>query len=105
MNEHKHTPGPWNFDPEALADIQTESGKEIASAFMPWASGDEWVIQGTMASSSPEESYANARLIAAAPELLEALEGCLTCEFPVIDRDAVSKALAAIAKATGKEPA
>lgn len=47
-----------------------------------------------------EEAEANARLIAAAPEMLEALEGILA----ITDRDhaAWNKARAAIAKAKGE---
>ena len=56
---------------------------------------------------SPDEEFANARLIAAAPELLEALEDCVA----VMDRELaglkaiqpeLSSARAAIAKATGE---
>jgi len=44
----------------------------------------------------------DARLIAAAPDLLEALKGCLSCEFAVTDKVAIQKADAAIAKAEGR---
>lgn len=56
---------------------------------------------------SHDEEFANARLIAAAPELLEALEDCVA----VMDRELaglkaiqpeLSSARAAIAKATGE---
>ena len=56
---------------------------------------------------SPDEEFANARLIAAAPELLDALEDCVA----VMDRELaglkaiqpeLSSARAAIAKATGE---
>jgi hypothetical protein len=49
-----------------------------------------------------EQCRANALLIAAAPELLEALKECLNCEFAVTDKAAISKARAAIAKAIGE---
>lgn len=92
MSESKHTPGPWTIAAgRYLLAITPAQTKQIAI----FDSDDDW----------EDEQQANARLIAAAPELLEALEECLTCEFPVIDRDAVSKARAAIAKATGKEGA
>ena len=41
-----------------------------------------------------------AQLIAAAPDLLDALQECLNCEFAVTDKAAINKALAAIARAT-----
>lgn len=47
------------------------------------------------------EREANASLIAAASDLLEALIECLECEFAVTDKAAIAKAEAAIAKATG----
>jgi hypothetical protein len=56
---------------------------------------------------SPDEEFANARLIAAAPDLLKALEDCVA----VMDRELaglkviqpeLSAARAAIAKATGE---
>ena len=56
----KHTPGPWTVSPDNSRVVQGE-GRRIALAYshaiQPGAVGD-----------------ANARLIAAAPELLEALE-------------------------------
>ena len=51
-----------------------------------------------------QEDFANARLIAAAPDLLEALEYCLDClgdEF-ALPSDCQSTARAAIAKARGE---
>jgi hypothetical protein len=44
----------------------------------------------------------DARLIAAAPDLLEALKECLSCEFGVTEKVAIQKAEAAIAKAEGR---
>jgi len=59
-----HTPGPWitfirTFGPEVITD--NEAGKRLAS--LHWA---------TCRDIDENESIANARLIAAAPELLEA---------------------------------
>ena len=53
----KHTPGPWEFTTSGT--VQDAKGKSIA-----YAAGRE----------SMSVAYANGRLIAAAPELLEALE-------------------------------
>lgn len=98
--EFKHTPGPWRIDPAFCSDIQTEDGKyEIAST-------SPYVLDG---GNAPEEWEANARLIAAAPELLECLmwyvkeddcaEGMEGNEFW---EDGLNRARAAIAKAIGK---
>jgi len=97
----KHTPGPWNWD------IAECTGCKSWAALLQRGEDDEF----------PEESFilnhdnawkmdpANMRLIAAAPDLLEALTTLATwvngnssdisCTVPL------NKALAAIAKAEG----
>jgi len=58
---NKHTPGPWDFDSFALREeIRAENNPLIATVC-------------SVHCDSPEQMKANARLIAAAPELLEAL--------------------------------
>jgi hypothetical protein len=59
---HQHTPGPWNYDgPNAqTAHIIHVADGEIAEAFSEWISN--------------KQAEANANLIAAAPDMLEALE-------------------------------
>ena len=90
MSEAKHTPGPWqwtqHFDP--TISIYKDGFGQIARLY----------------DSSAGTGKANARLIAAAPDLLDALvqfvdefEGCYADGEP-----AMIKARAAIAKATGK---
>lgn len=98
----KHTPGPWTTNPRAIlsrvfADGGLRGGDDIAS------------VHGA-------NDKANARLIAAAPELLEAVKAMQkacdewAAEFTQKKRamdwgvvnDAYLKASAAIAKATGK---
>lgn len=94
MNEAKHTPAPW-----------IAKGTRVTSENGKWFN-----IEFT---TSLEEAYANARLVAAAPELLEALKNIeraaageiiwpemLSWE-DTINR-ARNEALAAIAKAEGK---
>ena len=83
----KHTPGPWivtGFDKEFKDQINIqddERGYYVAAAI------------------SCQAQEANARLIAAAPELLEALKNFVDgCSVSV---DAFAVARAAIAKATG----
>lgn len=91
MSAHKHTPGPWCVE-----------GVGIRALVRAGTSG---VIVAVRHRLSAQENEANARLIAAAPELLEALENILS---NCLDSDGLSRAYenarAAIAKATG-EPA
>ena len=69
----KHTPGPWRVDPKYPGDVQVADGSmEIAKTFnlrTARARGDQYDWPETR-----EESVANAALIAAAPEMLEAHE-------------------------------
>ena len=64
----QHTPGPWRVDPDHCRDVQTSDGAiEICLA----EGGKPYGIN--LFSVPPiEEAHANARLIAAAPDLLEA---------------------------------
>lgn len=95
MEEMKHTPGPWRIGtapPNGEQTIGTIRGMMVAVA--------------TTGVGMEEETLANARLIAAAPELLEAL-----CEMlaivelmsPLYDKEQqqAQAARAAIAKAIG----
>ena len=89
----EHTPGPWEVHDRL---IMTRHGEEIARTFEP---------------DIAEEERHNARLIAAAPELLEAAEmaeGWILgkCGDDVARARDISAWLglkAAIAKATGKD--
>lgn len=100
----KHTPGPWvyrhSFDSAARRDIWTATdatGHRELVATIPDAEGDH--------------INADARLIAAAPDLLAALDKLLSAtvdrtlaegyEMDGVEYAARSAALAAIAKATG----
>lgn len=81
MSKFKHTPGPWRIL-EKSASIQDSKGDSIVS----------WVGIATSNFELKSEEYkANAKLIAAAPELLEALEVCYKslCTYgrhPIIDK-------------------
>lgn len=63
----KHTPGPWTIELSGYGSIICKDGKSMAVA---WP-------EGLGGPSFPHE--ANARLIAAAPELLEALLEAVEC--------------------------
>jgi hypothetical protein len=93
MNTHTHTPGPWRIETwiyqnaREVVTIQTDKDA-IATACNLWRDGDD----------STFEVMANARLIAAAPELLEALQ---SLTHPMASDEDLQNALAVIAKAEG----
>ena len=93
MSDARHTPGPWTVTRVSkstiLKDIYVSASPErIARVVVP------------ATASSISEYEANARLIAAAPDLLEALQNLLT--FP-LGTFQVEAARAAITKATGAQ--
>jgi hypothetical protein len=85
----KHTPGPWHTAGEQ--GVQIRSAKDQIAKV--------WTMRGN-------EWKANARLIAAAPELLEALKEIVDAAdgagWEQLD-PSFKKARAAIAKATGEQ--
>jgi hypothetical protein len=120
-----HTPGPWQvawYPRQQTAEIETveqESGKyRHLTNNMPMCAGphnDE--VEMIVDEDDPErrayrysaEACANARLIAAAPEMLEALEAVIECGS--LDPNGLHKfgreyqmVLAAIACAKGEQP-
>jgi hypothetical protein len=106
MSNSKHTPGPWRVDPDHCRDVQTADGAiEICLA-----EGGKPYGQNSFSVPPVEESHANARLIAAAPDLLETLKLLhlhLTTPIAIqVSRaDLVNKAKTAIAKAEGMDKA
>ena len=90
----KHTPGPWKYG----AELSSRTGEWLIS-FDAGNRGRGIGIAETRPGSGQEE--ANARLIAAAPELLEALEELLA--ETRINGAFADKARAAIAKARGEK--
>lgn len=106
----KHTPGPWR------------AWNSVGSVILKsWRVGESNTCEGVVRpvavvsneNRSSEEELANATLIAAAPELLEALEGVCRCLYSVqkhIDNDyalgfivkAEALAINALKKAKGK---
>ena len=97
--EYSHTDGPWLFD-EYNGHITTANGTPIGQAFDNPDSGSEPICD------SP--SLWNGRLLAASPELLEALKETLaiaqlysgSAEPGSIREGQIKRARAAIAKAT-----
>ena len=97
-----HTPGPWAIEKDSKDIVKVRAYATVATCTTAglWDSKRTQVI-------SPEECMANARLIAAAPELLEALEACNEAMSYMSEYDIPinlpEKAKAAIAKARGQE--
>ena len=104
MSETKHTPGPWRYNIETgyrKIDVVTAENANLIA---------ELPFSGSMA---PE---ANARLIAAAPDMLEALEAVIgshealvikdkplpDARFETVSTEAIAAARAALAKAEGR---
>lgn len=90
-----HTPGPWQLRTvdQSLGTIETADGKFIIANTCQLRANDY--------QSNHAERRANARLIAAAPDLLEALE--LIANTGMDARQCMLTARAAIAKATGEQ--
>jgi hypothetical protein len=93
MTTTKHTPGPWSVDGEGIKAIVRDANMMIVA------------IRHRMPGDAHE---ANARLIAAAPDLLAALNGFVINEqnlndehFAGVQERLMKLARAAIAKATG----
>lgn len=96
MNEAKHTPGPWR----ACGD-SVKAGSRFNVCPCVTAGGS---AKGMI--DEREVTYANARLIAAAPDLLAALRAAKVrlqfAERHIDCADELATASAAIAKATGE---
>jgi len=109
-----HTPGPWSIDHQRLGPpgdpvaLLCDVNDRLASTVIDWPRGND---SGPAMSINDAENEANARLIAAAPELLAALSVALTAdECPCCGRDNTGHdrctsddcpGVQAIAKATG----
>ncbi len=102
MTETKsaHTPGPWRVDESCGNEsVRAKNGRLVA---------DCCIVGG---GASVAKNIANARLIAAAPDLLFALEmirdadnDCILDGLPQIPAEARRTIDAAIARATGDTP-
>lgn len=93
----KHTPGPWRVA-EAMDGTMTEvMAGEIYIAPAVWQASAVWDRQQS-------EREANARLIAAAPEMLSLLQELIDIEGPQPGTSAwAEKVRATIAKARGEQ--
>ena len=103
MSEFKGTKGPWSIS-EGWIDKHVSIGAERHGAIALVLSDMEsdYTCSEIKRASKRAELSANAKLIAAAPELLEALQNCLGWVNNGIARDAHEKAVKAISKALGE---
>lgn len=92
----KHTPGPWLLIDATDDEIAITTDARMADDIVP-------IVEVQIGWDEPLESEqrANARLIAAAPDLLEACQGLLDALPSATTHPAIKAARAAIAKATG----
>lgn len=104
----KYTPGPWHVIIDDCSHLAGRPGifasDKLDCAIVHW---DGFVQQHWRSARGDKEIQANARLIAAAPELLEALQELASEEWrddddPILMK-ARGKARLAIAKATGAQ--
>lgn len=89
MSETQHTPGPWELQANGACWNLRSPDRT-----------DHFCILIGMVHNNPGEHEANARLIAAAPELLAALQALVDAFYPsaVFEFEARDNARAAIAK-------
>lgn len=109
--ETKHTPGPWTFSKsDIFGDIRYYIAQADNAKYTPHYSDVATLIAETVSTEREAIQEANARLIAAAPELLAALKAMVALDEEEHQRGPgdidickeVQDAYAAIAKATGE---
>jgi len=92
MKEFKGTPGPWHVSTEGCMLIRDDAGLSIVAKYVGY--------------TNDIEEISNANLIAAAPELLEALQRCesvlSSIPLDVCDVEDLIYARSVIAKALGE---
>jgi hypothetical protein len=97
MNKTKHTPGPWK-----LADDLTKDGTPIVRGGRHNEAVCYSPVNRRVGEKGPSDvEMANARLIAAAPELLDNLQHAVRF-FDQLTKDDVDRYRAAISRATGE---
>ena len=97
MENTKHTPGPWDISGSSRYGI------DIAQAEgAPFTSNSSDVATVNLAATTHEMAQANAHLIAAAPDLLAALDEMTATGGWMPSDERYIRAKAAIAKALGQ---
>ena len=105
----EHTPGPWRVE-GCQVGKNIVTGKPLLAYLDIMTDDNEWVIcriQAGIGETSNEQAWANARLIAAAPDLLAACEAMLDawCGYEMLaalDINTQNLVEDAIAKARGE---
>lgn len=98
MSEVKHTPGPWGVGAEG-------AGYPVNAAQPKWHGGGKAICACRPANRTSEayaEARANARLIAAAPDLLAVAQMVLDTASDTTPPELLAAATAAVAKAEGR---
>lgn len=97
--EHKHTPGEWRVNTAGTG----KNGVIVIDEIYVYAPGDNddvAIASDIIDPATSEPSIANARLISAAPDLLETLQAIVN---DGLSTSRIAAAKAAIAKATGEQ--
>lgn len=103
-----YTPGPWKLESElpATPNIDIVPRNPRDDVWGPWIATVHGRINGVVGFVSQDEAEANARLIAAAPELLAALKGIVRGPCPIVTHHRPDcewcAAMRVIAKAEGR---
>jgi hypothetical protein len=111
MENTKYTPAPWvqshreipnDEDGMYSTQVYTKDGKTICTLAWYPMPPKKVIIDGKPMIQTGTYRDANAKLISAAPDLLEALKGLVewSAHFPTIMNSDLNKALTAINKAT-----
>lgn len=112
MKEFKGTPGPWSAVRRYYGEVSVIDSDgfkvvtaERAAILMDWDKKgfEHWADDGGNRLLSGPEQFANAHLIAAAPDLLEALQDALHAYDKHGEHSEWDFARAAISKALGEE--
>lgn len=99
----QHTPGPWAYSRhDQFGGWRFYVAQADGAPYTPHYSDVATLIAETVSDERRSIQEANARLIAAAPELLEALQFVMTAHGEQLDM-AFQQAQAAIAKAIGEK--
>ena len=101
----KHTPGEWFIEKELPTEHPGIEANVFGKFFsvVIWGDAEDTNDDSGVRGRTPEEAMANARLIAAAPDLLEALIELRNFYIEMTGLPPVA-ANAAIAKAKGEQP-
>jgi hypothetical protein len=102
MAEAKHTPGPWLFEPHNGYGAKDPDGEPWPFGYISTAHPSPIFELSTPLVFPHEELVANARLIAAAPDLLAACQAVLGEWRDGYGLDCIEQLRAAIAKAEGR---